>query len=192
MNSQSNPQPVPLDKATILLNHGPLTMVSAAYAGRKNVMAASWVMPLDFMPPKVLAVINSYALTRELIESSGEFVVSIPAREIADKVLAVGSCSGRVVDKFSEFGLGTLPPAVVGAPLIDGCVAWLECKLIPEAHNQENYDLLIGEVVAAWADPRVFKDGQWDFDDDNLRTIHYVTEGNFVATGEKFRIEPKI
>mgnify|MGYP006157314425 CR=1 FL=1 len=32
-----------------------------------------------------------------------------------------------------------------------GCAAWLVCKLIPEPHNQQSYDLFIAEVVAAWA-----------------------------------------
>lgn len=183
-----NPVPVELGKATLLMNHGPVTLVSSAHGGKQNVMAAAWVMPLDFAPPKVMAVISSTALTRELIEASGEFVLNIPARAIADKVLAVGSHSGRDMDKFAQFGLKVLPASKVGAPLVAGCVAWLECKLIPEAHNQERYDLLIGEVVAAWADPRVFKNGQWQFDDDSLRTIHYTTEGNFFVTGKPFKV----
>ncbi|MEQ1633168.1 MAG: flavin reductase, partial [Planctomycetota bacterium] len=33
-----------------LLNHGPTTMITTAHGGRRNVMAAAWVMPLDFTP----------------------------------------------------------------------------------------------------------------------------------------------
>jgi flavin reductase (DIM6/NTAB) family NADH-FMN oxidoreductase RutF len=39
-----------------LLNHGPTTLVTFEHAGVRNVMAASWAMPLDFDPPKVLLV----------------------------------------------------------------------------------------------------------------------------------------
>ena len=44
---------------------------------------------------------------------------------------------------------------------MQGCVGGLECCVIPEPHNQQTYDLFIGEVVAAWADSRVFSDGRW-------------------------------
>ena len=79
---------VPLAKSYLLLNHGPVTLVSSAANGRSNVMAAAWAMPLDFDPAKVLLVVDSQTLTRELIEVSGEFALSIPCRRIADKVVA--------------------------------------------------------------------------------------------------------
>jgi chromate transporter len=40
-------------------------------------------------------------------------------------------------------------------PLVAGCSAWLVCRLLDEPHNQQAYDLFIGEVIAAWADERV-------------------------------------
>ena len=61
--------------------------------------------------------------------ASGEFVLCIPSRAIANQVLAVGSQSGHEVDKFAVLGVGAIP-AKVQAPLIEGCVAWLECKVI--------------------------------------------------------------
>lgn len=177
---------VELAKSYLLLNHGPVTLVSSAHGDRRNVMAASWAMPLDFSPPKVAVVIDGRAYTRALVEASGEFVLCIPSRAIADQVLAVGSQSGREVDKFAALGVGAIPASQVQAPLIDGCVAWLECKVIPEPNNEKRYDLFLGEVVAAWADPRAFKDGRWVFESEDLKTIHYIAGGNFFATGEAF------
>ncbi|HRH72362.1 MAG TPA: flavin reductase, partial [Zoogloea sp.] len=75
-------QPVPLSKACRLLNHGPTVLVSSAHAGRRNVMAAAWTMPLDFDPPKVAVVIDKSTFTRELIEASGEFVLALPTRSL--------------------------------------------------------------------------------------------------------------
>lgn len=177
---------VPLPKAYLLLNHGPVTLVSSAADGQRNVMAASWAMPLDFDPPKVAVVIDRNAYTRQLIEASGEFVLNIPSRAIADKVLAVGSVSGREGDKFARYGLATASGAQVQAPLVEGCVGWLECRVIPESHNQQTYDLFLAEVVAAWADPAVFSDGHWAFASDAQRTLHYRAGGHFFATGEAF------
>ena len=180
---------VELAKSYLLLNHGPVTLVSSAYGDNRNVMAAAWAMPLDFDPPKVAVVIDRRTLSRELIEASGEFVLNIPARRIATKVLAVGSQSGRDVDKFAACGVGTFPAERVGAPLIDGCVAWLECKVIPEKRNEERYDLFIAEVVAAWSAPGVFNNGRWSFADEGQRTIHYIAGGSFFATGEGFEVK---
>ncbi|MBC9072493.1 flavin reductase family protein [Thauera sp. CAU 1555] len=178
---------VELNKAYLLLNHGPVTLVSSAANGRRNVMAASWAMPLDFDPPKVAVVIDRSTLTRELVEASGEFVLNIPSRRIAQTVLAAGSSSGREGDKLAALGVATEPAAQVGAPLVDGCLAWLECRVIPEPDNQRKYDLFIAEVVAAWADPAVFANGRWRFADEAQRTIHYRAGGHFFATGEGFQ-----
>ncbi|GAA5787016.1 hypothetical protein GCM10007860_21700 [Chitiniphilus shinanonensis] len=184
--------PVPLSKATTLLNHGPVTLVSSAHGGARNVMAASWAMPLDFTPPKVAVVIDSRTLTRKLVEGSGEFVLNIPARGLAEATLAVGSRSGEEGDKFSELGLRTFQGEQVAAPLLEGCVAWLECRVLPEPHNQQRYDLFLAEVIAAWADPRVFANGRWRFEDGALRTMHYVAGGDFFATGESFKVSDAI
>lgn len=175
---------VELAKAYLLLNHGPVTLVSSAHGKRRNVMAAAWAMPLDFAPPKVAVVIDKQTLTRELIEASGEFVLNLPARSMAEQVVAVGSASGRDIDKFAANGLETLPASRVGAPLVAGCLGWLECRIVEEAQNQQLYDLFIAKVVAAWADPRVFANGRWHFPDAASRTLHYSAGGNFFATGE--------
>lgn len=179
-------QPVDLAKCYLLLNHGPVTLVSSAFHGRRNVMAASWVMPLDFDPPKVVAVIDGRSFTRELVDASGEFALNVPFRRIADKVLAAGSISGREGDKFAHAGLVAFPATRIGAPLVRDCAAWLECKVIPERHIQQRYDLFIAEVVAAWADPAVFSEGRWHFPDAARKTLHYQAGGSFFETGKAF------
>lgn len=181
--------PVELSKAYRLLNHGPTVLVSSAHAGAMNVMAAAWSMPLDFSPPKVVVVIDRNTLTRSLVEKSGEFVLNIPSREMAKATLAVGTTSGREHDKFREFGLATFAGEELTAPLLEGCLGWLECKVIPEPHIQERYDLFLGEVVAASADPRAFGNGHWMTEDDSPRSMHYIAGGHFFETGKAFDVD---
>jgi flavin reductase (DIM6/NTAB) family NADH-FMN oxidoreductase RutF len=190
---------VELAKAYRLLNHGPTVLVSAAHGGRRNIMAAAWNMALDFAPPKVSVVLDKSTYTRELVEASGCFCLNVPCRAQAGAVLALGQLSGRELladadgaDKFTHFGLETFAASNGEAPLLEGCVAWLECRLIPEPHNQQQYDLFIGEVVAAWADTRVFANGHWCYDetsDPALSTLHYVAGGHFFAIGEAFEAQ---
>lgn len=181
--------PVELAKCYRLLNHGPTVLVGSAHGGRSNVMAAAWSMPLDYAPPKVAVVIDRHTLTRELVEGSGEFSLNVPSRELAQATLDAGSLSGRDRDKWSGHGLDAFPGEAIGAPLIEGCLGWLECRVIPEPHVQERYDLFLGEVVAAWADPRAFRNGHWEFEPGMPRSIHYIAGGNFFETGAAFEIE---
>jgi flavin reductase (DIM6/NTAB) family NADH-FMN oxidoreductase RutF len=178
--------PVPLDKAYRLLNHGPTVLVSAAHAGQHNVMAAAWACALDFAPPKVTVVLDKATRTRELVEGGGTFALQLPTVPMAAMTVAIGTDSARThPDKLLQHGVELFHAPGHATPLVQGCAAWLICRVIPEPHNQQAYDLFIGEVVAAWADERVFRNGHWEFDTapDELRTLHYVAGGQFYATG---------
>lgn len=190
-------EPVDLAKAYRLLNHGPTVLVSAAAEGRRNLMAAAWAMPLDFAPPKVAVVLDKATYTRRLIEASGAFALQVPVRAQVDLVDALGNISGTDEealggrDKFDAFGLSTFSGSATGAPLLEGCAAWLECRLLPEPPIQQHYDLFLGEVIAAQADPRVFSAGRWHFEGhDELRTLHHVAGGHFIVDGEAIDARP--
>jgi len=154
--------PVPLDKSWRLMNHGPTVLVSAQHGDITNVMAAAWACVLDYgQTPKVTVA-------------------------MATLTVGVGTDSARdVPDKLARHGVRIFTATGSELPLVEGCVGWLACRLLPEPHNQQAYDLFIGEVVGAWADARVFRDGRWHFEDapDELRTIHHVAGGQFLVTG---------
>jgi flavin reductase (DIM6/NTAB) family NADH-FMN oxidoreductase RutF len=179
---------VELRRAYRLLNHGPATLVSAAHGSRHNVMAAQWVMPLDFDPPKLAVVVAADTFTRGLIEASGQLCVSLPTVGMADLVWAVGSASSAEVDKLERFHVATTQASKVTAPLIDGCVAWLECEVRPDVALARDHDLFIVEVVAAWADSDVWDGRELHFEGHpEKRTLHHVARGTFFATGERVK-----
>lgn len=167
-------KPVDLAHASRLINHGPTVLVTSAHGGRRNVMAAAWSMPVEFTPPRIAIVIDKSTYTRELVLASGSFAVCIPGRALADLTYAVGSVSGREAaaddhaqqqqathkDKFERYGIASFACPVLGLPLVEGCVAWMECRLIPEPHTQQAYDTCFAEVVSAQADARVFVHGK--------------------------------
>ena len=181
-------QPVALGHASRLVNHGPTVLITSRSADgtRRNVMAAAWSMPVEFTPPRIAVVIDKRTYTRELVAESGVFGICIPGVALCDITYAVGSESGREVDKFARHGIEWQSGATLGVPLIKaGCAAWLECRLIPEPHAQDAYDTCFGEVLSASADARVFAQGRWSFRDDNtaLQTIHHLGAGNFAHAG---------
>ncbi|MCY0965753.1 flavin reductase family protein [Parathalassolituus penaei] len=178
---------VALDKAWRLLNHGPTVLVSACHEGVDNVMAAAWACALDFSPAKVTVVLDKSTRTRALIEQSGLFVLQIPTVAQAAMVHKVGHESlADHPNKLAEAGVELFRMPDYDQPMVDGCSGWLLCKVVDEPWNQAVYDLFIGEVVAAWADTRVFRDGHWHFEDADpaLRSLHYVAGGRFYAIGE--------
>jgi flavin reductase (DIM6/NTAB) family NADH-FMN oxidoreductase RutF len=177
---------VALRHASRLINHGPTVLVTSAHGGARNVMAAAWSMPVEFEPPRIAVVIDKNTYTRELVMASGAFAICLPGAALADLTYAVGSASGRSLDKFARHGITTRPGPVLGMPLIEsGCAAWMECRLMHEPHTEDAYDTCFGEVVAAAADERIFSRGHWNFSEDNaaLQTIHHLGGGNFVRAG---------
>ena len=189
--SEASIADVPLPQASRLLNHGPTVLVSAAHGGARNIMAAAWAMPLDFDPPKVAVVIDKATFTRRLVEASRQFVLQLPCAAQADLCFSLGSSSGAALaaqgtDKFARLGLATRPGWRIDAPLLAGCVAWLECRVIAWPDVQAAHDLFLGEVVAAQADARVFHGGRWRFDGapPALRTLHHLGAGRFVLPGD--------
>ncbi|MHC8361635.1 flavin reductase family protein [Pseudomonas sp. LS2P72] len=178
---------VPLEKAYRLINHGPTVLVSAQHDGTQNVMAAAWACALDFSPPKVTVVLDKIAKTRELVERSGVFVIQVPTVAQLQLTRDVGSVSlHEDPHKLTHSGAELFSISGHDAPFVAGCSAWLACKLLPEPHNQTTYDLFIGEVVGAWADTRVFRDGHWHFEraHPDFRSLHYIAGGHFYAIGE--------
>ncbi|WP_016835827.1 flavin reductase family protein [Herbaspirillum lusitanum] len=187
----SNIFSVVLGKAYRLINHGPTVLVSARHDGVDNVMAAAWACALDYAPPKLTVVLDKSAKTRELVEKSGRFVIQVPTVAQLKLTHELGTHSlASEPDKLKRAGAELFEIDEHDQPFVAGCSAWLACKLIPEPHNQKTYDLFIGEIVGAWSDSRVFKNGHWQFEktDPALRSLHYIAGGHFYAIGESLSI----
>ncbi len=183
--------PVNLPHASRLVNHGPTVLISTVHQGRRNLMAAAWSMPVEFTPPRIAVVIDKSTYTREQIRATGCLALNIPCRLQADLSFTVRSVSGRDdpmpdQDKFTRFGLNAFAGPELGLPLIEGCIAWLECRVIDEPHAQEAYDTFFVEVVSAQADDRVFVNGRWSFRADNqdLHTLHHLGAGVFAIPSD--------
>jgi flavin reductase (DIM6/NTAB) family NADH-FMN oxidoreductase RutF len=184
--------PVDLQKAYRLINHGPTVLVSARHAGVDNVMAAAWACALDFAPPKLTVVLDKSSKTRELVEKSGTFVIQVPTVAQLHLTHTVGTLSlSTMPNKLKLAGVELFDVEGHDLPFVAGCSAWLACKLVPEPHNQQSYDLFIGEVVGAWADKRVFSNGRWHFEDADpaFRSLHHVAGGHFYAIGEPLTVQ---
>jgi flavin reductase (DIM6/NTAB) family NADH-FMN oxidoreductase RutF len=186
---------VPLEKAYRLLTHGATVLVSAQHKQQRDVMAAAWACALEFKPAKVTVVLDKSTMTRQIIEQSGYFVLQVPTYKQIDLVYQLGTTSLHdMPNKLEKSGVNLFYLEDSEQPLVADCSAWLVCKLIPEPHNQQAHDLFIGEVISAWADDRIFRDGHWHFQDADpeWRSLHHVAGGNFYLIGEEVSVQDRL
>jgi flavin reductase (DIM6/NTAB) family NADH-FMN oxidoreductase RutF len=172
---------LPLSKVYQLLEPGPVVLLTTAQRGRANVMTMSWHMMVEFEPPQVACVVSGNNHSFAALNATGECAIAVPARKLVQKVVAVGNCSGRDVDKFAEFGLRTTPASRVKAPLLPACFANLECKVI-DRRFVNTYNLFILEVRKAWIDPA----------QKNAKTIHHRGYGAFVVDGPTIKLKSRM
>ncbi|MFW9832265.1 MAG: flavin reductase family protein [Candidatus Thorarchaeota archaeon] len=141
---------VPLDQSFYLLHPYNAQLISSKSPdGQNNVLTIAWIIPTSVNPPLLTMSIRKERFSYPIIRETGEFVVNIPTFDMAEKVIKAGRMSGKRIDKFGELPLTPRKAKVVKAPLIEECVAHLECKVwkIIEAGD---HDLIIGEIVAAY------------------------------------------
>lgn len=120
-------------------------VVSSRRGDEINAMTMRLVSHLATRPARLSLVMRKRCLTHEFICESRVFAVSVLAQ--GQELIAghFGLRSGRNVDKFVgiEYRRGCL-----GAPILNECRAFLECRLIA-SHDMGNSVLLLGEIVGA-------------------------------------------
>jgi len=148
-----------------LLHPRPAVLVTCVdREGKPNAIAISWITPVARDPPTVAICVAKKRYSYGLIKETGEFVVNVPSTELAEAVHYCGSVSGRdVPDKIAKAGLTAKPAKVVRAPIIEECPAHLECR-VKQVIDCGSHDIFVAEVVAAYADPKAFREGLWDLE----------------------------
>jgi len=149
--------------------------------GRPNIITLGETFNLSISRPVILGIaIAPKRYSNELIRLTGEFVVNLPTADIVRQVDAIGSVSGRQVDKFAMTGLTPVPATVVRPPLIAECPVNVECRLI-RVESIGDHDLFQGEAVAQHVDEwALAEDGS--IDPARLRALAFQFGHYFAVT----------
>ena len=132
-----------------------LYLISTAHEGKRNVQFAFRSLGLSDDPPQLLIGIQENNLSREMIQKSREFVINVCSENQVHAVNRSRDLSGRNVDdKFLALDLETLPAKHVKAPLVAGCHANVECRLVQEFLVAGLF-LFVGEALAVHIDDQV-------------------------------------
>lgn len=84
--------------------------------------------------------------TLKNIRANREFVVSVPGADLADKIIPTAVHYPPEVDEFEKAGLTPRPSKLVAPPGVEGCLAWLECRLHKQ-YVEKSYVLVVGQVL---------------------------------------------
>ena len=121
-----------------------VTVVTAACPGGLEGMTIGSFTSVSLDPPLVSFCPGHDSDSWIRMRDVGSFCVNVLADGQAD-VSAV--FAGKAEDRFE--GLTTRVEAT-GAPVIDGCLAWIDCEL-HAIHTTGDHDIVVGRVVALGA-----------------------------------------
>ena len=112
-------------------------------------MTMGFHMMVQHDPPLIGSVIGPWDHSYHALRMTGECVIAVPALDLAETVVDVGNCSGAYVDKFERFGLKTRSAEQVSAPLLEDCLANIECVVVDD-RLRDPYNLFILQAKRIW------------------------------------------
>lgn len=163
---------LPASQAYRLLEPGPIVLVTTSQNGKPNIMTMGFHMMIQHAPSLIGCIIGPWDHSYSALRASGECVIAIPTVDLAEVVVDIGNCSGDAIDKFDRFGLTPQPASDVAAPLIEECIANIECRVADTSLDE--YNLFILEAERIWIDA-----GRKE-----QRTMHHRGDGSFTADGD--------
>jgi flavin reductase (DIM6/NTAB) family NADH-FMN oxidoreductase RutF len=123
-----------------------VTVVAARHGPLLAGMTANAVASISVDPPLMMASIGRRAETHTAIVGSHAFALSV----LADDQQALAECFAlpTTADKLKGFCGAAWHEAESGSPIIDGAIAFFDCRLV-ERHAAGDHTIFIGEIAAA-------------------------------------------
>jgi len=168
-----------------LLNGGPVALVTTRFRDQTDVMPAIWTTPISRTPPLIALAVNPARHTHDMIRFSEEFALNFPARDMVNHAHYFGAVSGRDVTKLDLAKLPTFRATQVEAPLIEGCIGWIECS-VDDSYRIGDHTLFIGRVLVVQVEPAAFDDA-WSVADVDYRPLHYLGGDRYAILGERLQ-----
>lgn len=121
-----------------------VTIVTAQWDGQCHGMTANSFTSVSLDPTLVLVCVNREARTHQFVADAGAFAVNILSED-QQRIAELFSRRWDGTDRFAELDHRHGP---TGSPIISGCLAHLDCRLVA-AHPAGDHTIYVGEVVEA-------------------------------------------
>ena len=152
-------------------------LITSSSESGDALMAAAWVTPLSYYPPKIGIVLAEERFTYRVISESNYFAVNIMDFKYLDSIVKAGTVSGyNIKDKFSECGLTPVDGIKIPVKVVYEALGVLECE-VESMIKFGDHILIAGNVLSAYV-----KDGFntfWDLEKYN--PVLYISEGHFMT-----------
>ena len=164
-----------------MLNCGPLTIVTTVWRGMANAAPIAWTTPLSMAPPLVGCVIHPHRHTADMIRFSEEFAINVAGPRLLKQAAFLGSQSGLNNNKIESSGLEAFSGQRLEAPLLEGCLAWIECGL-RDVIAVGDHTLFVGEVVRVQALDEAYA-GNWLLESPEFSPLTYIGGTSYGVVG---------
>lgn len=156
-------------------------------AGKPNIAPKSWVQMVSFTPPMLMFSGTKGNPTERNIIESGCFGVNFLDSTNVGKAFDCLQWHGA--ERIEKSGLEIVKATKVNAPLVKGCRAHLECKLVDTKEVGTGF-VIFGEIVAASIWDEVLKVEEVERYR-RLDLVVYLEEKRFAPIGEVIDVEGK-
>jgi len=170
-----------------LLNGGPVVLLTTRFRNETNVMPAIWTVPLSRRPPLIGVAVNPSRYTHDMVRFAEEFALNFPGRDLLNHTHYFGAVSGSNVGKLELAKLPTFKASKISAPLIDHCLAHVECSL-DDALRLGDHTFFVGRVLVVQAEPEAFEE-TWLIGDRDYRPLHYLGLDRYAVLGDHLQAE---
>ena len=158
-----------------LLGGAPVAIVTTSWRNVANAMPLAWSMPVSVDPPLIAIAVHPGRHSHDMITFGEEFALNFPSKVILNHTQWLGMVSGLQGDKIEGSRLPYFRAKIIDAPLLEGCVGWIECA-VHDSYTTGDHKLFIGRVMAAQADTDAFdfETGLWSLADDEYKPLSYL------------------
>lgn len=123
-----------------------VTVVAARHGPLLAGMTANAIATISIDPPILMASIARKAETHGAIIGSHAFAVSVLAED--QRELADCFAQPTTATKLTRFCDAPWHEAETGSPILEGALAYFDCRLT-ERHDGGDHTIFLGEIVAA-------------------------------------------
>ena len=157
-------------------------LISSTYEGKDALMAAAWVTPVSYIPPRVAVAISPERYTYNIVKGSNMFAINIMEFEYVDSVCKAGVISGREYsDKFSAVKLTKARGKALPIAIVKEAIGVLECKVINSIPTGD-HELFIADVILAYVNKDKAYSTHWEIKYYN--PVFYISEGHFMTASK--------
>ena len=154
---------------------------------------------LCFSPALKEAVVDGKVLTvpkdtLRNVKETGEFVVNVVSRPVAEKMVQTSGEYAAGVNEFDAAGLTAVPSKMVRPPRVGESLINMECKLhqiLEFGHHPGAGSLILGRILCFHLDDSVYKSGHVELD--VLQPIGRLSGAHYCTIKDRFEMQrPRI